>query len=60
MKQWVVESDKHGLDGMSYVDMPIPSVGESDILVKIHAAALNYRDVAIPKVYRPGSLNLNL
>ncbi|KIL85168.1 hypothetical protein FAVG1_11597 [Fusarium avenaceum] len=49
MKQWVVRSDKDGLDGMVFVDAPLPQVGENDVHVKLHSAALNYRDVAIPK-----------
>ncbi|KAH7142676.1 hypothetical protein B0J13DRAFT_444720 [Dactylonectria estremocensis] len=49
MKQWVVQTDKKGLDGMVFVDAPLPQVGENDILVKLHSAALNYRDAAIPK-----------
>lgn len=51
MKQWVVRSDKNDLDGMVFVDAPVPQVGENDVLVKLHSAALNYRDVAIPKVW---------
>lgn len=50
MKQWVVNSDKNGLDGLVYVDAPMPTVGDNDVLIKVRAAALNYRDVAIPKV----------
>lgn len=49
MKQWVVQTDKKDLDGMVFVDAPLPQVGENDILVKLHSAALNYRDAAIPK-----------
>lgn len=30
-------------------DVPIPPLGDSEVLVKIHAASLNYRDVSISK-----------
>jgi len=48
-KAWSVR----GVDGFdkSLVfrpDVPIPSLSDNDVLVKFHAASLNYRDVAIP------------
>lgn len=51
MKQWVVENKENGFDGLVYKDAPVPKVGESEVLVKLHAASLNYRDLIIPKVW---------
>lgn len=51
MKQWVVESKDKDFDGLVYQDAPVPKVGESEVLVKLQAASLNYRDLIIPKVH---------
>ncbi|KAJ5300872.1 Elongation factor G [Penicillium atrosanguineum] len=53
MKQWVVESKEKDFDGLVYKDAPVPKVGESEVLVKLHAASLNYRDLIIPKGQYP-------
>lgn len=50
MKQWLVESKEKDLDGLIYQDAPVPKVGENEVLVKLHAVSLNYRDLIIPKV----------
>ena len=31
-------------------DARLPAVGDHDVLVRFHAASLNYRDLIIPKV----------
>lgn len=50
-KQWVVQDTKHGFDGMVFQkDAPIPKVGEKDVLVRMHGASLNFRDLIIPRV----------
>lgn len=51
MKQWVVEDKNHDYDGLVYKDTAVPKVGENEVLVKLHAASLNYRDLIIPKVW---------
>jgi hypothetical protein len=48
-KKWVVMGQGKGLDEYNFTDGPVPSVGEYGVLVKLHAAALNYRDFLIPK-----------
>ncbi len=53
-KAWSVQ----GTDGFdkSLVfrpDVPIPSLSDNDVLVRFHAASLNFRDVAIPLVRLP-------
>jgi NADPH:quinone reductase-like Zn-dependent oxidoreductase len=50
MKQWVVENKEKDFDGLVYKDASVPKVGENEVLVKLHAASLNYRDLIIPKV----------
>lgn len=36
---------------MDYIEqLPLPALGKDQILVKIHAASLNYRDLMINKV----------
>jgi NADPH:quinone reductase-like Zn-dependent oxidoreductase len=56
MKQWKVAGDNHGFDGPSLEDSPVPQVGENEVLVKLHAASLNYRDLIIPQGKYPFSL----
>lgn len=50
MKQWVVEDKEHDFDGLVYKDAAVPKVGENEVLVKLQATSLNYRDLTIPKV----------
>jgi NADPH:quinone reductase-like Zn-dependent oxidoreductase len=48
-KQWTVQG-KDGFDSLKFDDKAsIPKLGDKDVLVKLHAASLNYRDLAIPK-----------
>jgi len=49
-KQWLVQGKDKGFDGLVYQDGPVEKVGENDVLVKLHGASLNYRDLIIPKV----------
>jgi NADPH:quinone reductase-like Zn-dependent oxidoreductase len=53
MKQWAVTSTDQGFDGLKFEDAPVPKVGDNDVLVKLHAASLNYRDLIIPLVRHP-------
>ncbi|RAL12802.1 zinc-dependent alcohol dehydrogenase family protein [Aspergillus homomorphus CBS 101889] len=46
---WILE-DQKGLESLKLVDKkPVPSLGDHDVLVRIHAASLNHRDLAIAK-----------
>ncbi|KAM4057185.1 zinc-binding dehydrogenase [Hirsutella rhossiliensis] len=50
IRQWNVTA-KDGRDGfnvLKYSEQPMPEVGDSQVLVKLHAASLNYRDLIIP------------
>lgn len=51
MKQWVMQDIENGFDGLVYLDAPVPKLGENQVLVKLHAASLNYRDLIILKVW---------
>lgn len=49
-----VEADAFRLDALRLVERPVPRPGPGEILVRIRAATLNYRDlVALRGVYRP-------
>lgn len=40
-------------DGLVLEDnVPLPKLGEHDVLIQIEAVSLNYRDLAIPRVSR--------
>lgn len=48
-KAWAVEG-KDGFESLKLKnEVPIPALSENEVLVKIHAASLNYRDLAITK-----------
>lgn len=48
-KTWTVEG-RTGYDNLKFhKDTPVPQVGDYEVLVKFHAASLNYRDLIIPK-----------
>ncbi|KAJ5708310.1 Polyketide synthase enoylreductase [Penicillium malachiteum] len=53
MNSWVVENMDNGFDGLFYKDTPVPKVGETEVLVKLNAASLKYRDLIIPKGMYP-------
>lgn len=47
MKAWRVEGLR-GVDSLVlHGEVPVPEPGENEVLVKFHAASLNFRDVAI-------------
>jgi NADPH:quinone reductase-like Zn-dependent oxidoreductase len=49
-KAWTVEGTD-GFDCLKWHEQaPLPEIGDHDVLVKIHAASLNFRDISIPKV----------
>ena len=48
--QWVV-TGTNGFENLELKkDVPIPELGEFDVLVQIQAVSLNYRDLIIPQV----------
>lgn len=42
VKQWLTRQD--GLDNLTMGTAPMPSPGKGEVLVKVKAVALNYRD----------------
>lgn len=64
MKQWVVTSqttgnlEENGFENLEFKVAPVPKCGENEVLVKLHAASLNYRDLIIPKGMYPFPLDL--
>ena len=59
-KQWIVEGPDKGKDGLVLQEnKPVPGIAENEVLVKLQAASLNFRDLAISKVrkaYSPISI----
>ncbi|KAK9418890.1 hypothetical protein SUNI508_07662 [Seiridium unicorne] len=53
IKQWVIKGTENDFDGLKYEDASVPKVGDNEVLVKLHAASLNYRDLIIPKGMYP-------
>nr|POE72230.1 zinc-type alcohol dehydrogenase-like protein [Quercus suber] len=52
-KRWTV-TGKTGFDDLKLAtDAPVPQIGDKDVLVKFHAASLNYRDLIITKGLYP-------
>ena len=47
MKAFVAKAGCTSFDGLAQVELPKPSAGPGEILVQMHAAALNFRDLAI-------------
>ncbi|GJN69239.1 hypothetical protein PCL_02322 [Purpureocillium lilacinum] len=49
-KQWTVTSQdgKDGFNALKFSEEQLSELGDSQVLVKLHAASLNYRDLIIP------------
>ncbi|KAH4050120.1 hypothetical protein HBH98_095900 [Parastagonospora nodorum] len=59
-KQWTVEG-QNGFDSLKFNEKaPVPEIGDNDVLVKIHGASLNYRDLIIPKGKYPFPMKDNI
>lgn len=48
-KQWTVSGPGKELETLQYGDGEVPKPGENEVLIKLHAASLNYRDLIIPR-----------
>jgi NADPH:quinone reductase-like Zn-dependent oxidoreductase len=48
MKAYQIESPT-GLDALKVIELPQPNPGPGEILVKIHACSMNYRDLSMPR-----------
>ncbi len=52
MKAWVLEG--FGLDNLKIVDVSVPRPGAHDVLVRVNAVSLNYRDrLLVEGIYNP-------
>lgn len=52
MRVWQIPS--FGIDSLEFVERPTPQPGRGEVLIKIHAASLNYRDLMMVKgLYNP-------
>ena len=49
-KKWIIKGQEKGLDEFELVEGPIPAIDDYGVLVKLHAAALNHRELLIPTV----------
>jgi NADPH:quinone reductase-like Zn-dependent oxidoreductase len=50
LKQWILAS-QNGPESLVSRQAPMPTnLGQHEVFVKLHAASLNYRDIAIAKV----------
>ncbi|EFQ88163.1 hypothetical protein PTT_16078 [Pyrenophora teres f. teres 0-1] len=59
-KAWTVQG-QDGFDSLKFNEQAkIPEMGDMDVLVKIHAASLNYRDLIIPKGKYPFPMKDNI
>lgn len=55
MTMQVVEASELGLDKLRVVERPVPAPRRGEILIRLSAATLNYRDLALLKgSYKPG------
>jgi NADPH:quinone reductase-like Zn-dependent oxidoreductase len=52
MKAWQIQS--FGIDQLALADLPQPRPGRGEVLVKVHAVSLNYRDLMMVRgLYNP-------
>jgi NADPH:quinone reductase-like Zn-dependent oxidoreductase len=57
-KAWTVEGSG-SLDSLKFDnERALPPLSDNDVLVKIHAASLNYRDIMIALVRPPSSCTI--
>jgi len=59
MKAWQIRGE-YGIDKLQCVDLPEPTAGDGQVIVSMHAASLNFRDLAtvrgFPGAKAPASL----
>ena len=49
MRSWRLAAGSLSLDGMSLVDVEMPTAGPGEVLIRVRACSLNYRDQLIPQ-----------
>ncbi|KAI1766630.1 zinc-binding dehydrogenase [Hypoxylon sp. FL1150] len=50
--QWNVAGED-GIDTLKYSEQPVPDLGDNEVLVKLHGASINYRDIVIARGQYP-------
>lgn len=55
MKAWQI-FHRGSLEGLGMVDLPDPVIGSDDVLVRMRAVSVNYRDLIATRIERPGAL----
>ncbi|KAI0178761.1 zinc-binding dehydrogenase [Hypoxylon sp. FL1284] len=50
-RQWNVTG--HDGSGLKFSEQPVPDIGDDEVLVKLHGASLNYRDLMVPRGQYP-------
>ena len=57
MRQWVIRAGASSLDDMALRDAPEPQAGRGEVLVRVRACSLNFRDQIIPQgLYMGGTV----
>ena len=55
MKSWIIQ-EHGGFGGLRLIEQPEPAPGEREVLIRVHAVSLNYRDLTTLQAERPGNL----
>ena len=55
MKAWQILK-RGSIDGLGLVELPDPKPGFGEVLVRMRAVAINYRDLLATRIERPGNL----
>ena len=48
MQQWIIAKGATSLDALTLRQVPVPQPGPGEVLVRVRACSLNFRDQAIP------------
>ena len=49
MRAWQIPVGCTSVDQLALIDLPMPVPGPGEVLIRVHANSLNYRDQAIPR-----------
>ena len=55
MKAWQIQH-RGSLEALQFVDLPEPKPGAGDVLMRVRAVSVNYRDLLATQIERPGAL----
>lgn len=56
MRQWLITKGSTSLDDLRLVDAPQPAPGPGEVLIRVRACSLNYRDQIIPLGFYMGGV----